>query len=92
MKSIKQANSRPRGRPAGSTSESKLVPHTETIKHYLAIGLSKRKAAKNLGVGYNTLDRFIKRYGATLGIAVEDGDTPGDDDGAGEENSNNNTR
>lgn len=45
----------------GSTGKLKLESHADAIEQYLHIGLSKRKTAKRLGVGYNTLIRFLKR-------------------------------
>ena len=51
-----------RGRQPGSKGKLKLESQKAQIQHFLDIGLSKRKAAKNLQVGYNTLDRFIQRH------------------------------
>ena len=51
------------GRPPGSGGRLKLDGHEDQIRGYLAIGLSRRKMAKVLGVAYNTLDRFIGRKG-----------------------------
>lgn len=48
------------GRPKGSKSTSKLAGRAEEIKNYLAIGLSKRKIAKQLGVSFNTLQRYLR--------------------------------
>lgn len=49
------------GRPPGSNGRLKLDERENEIRGYLAIGLTKRKMAKALGVAYNTLDRFISR-------------------------------
>lgn len=49
------------GRPPGSTGRLKLDERLDEIRGFLAIGLSKRRIAKNLGVAYNTLDRFMDR-------------------------------
>lgn len=49
------------GRPRGSTGRLKLDEREDEIRGYIAIGLSKRRMAKNLGVAYNTIDRFIER-------------------------------
>ncbi len=50
------------GRPRGSLAGCmKLDGRQDEIRGYLAIGLSKRKMAKVLGVAYNTVDRFIER-------------------------------
>lgn len=58
----------------GSTGKLKLESHAEAIEQYLNIGLSKRKTAKRLGVGYNTLIRFLKRHVEGQGDEVADGD------------------
>jgi len=49
------------GRPAGRLGSLKLEPHEAQIQYWLDIGLSKRRMAKNLNVGFNTLLRFIDR-------------------------------
>ena len=49
------------GRPPNRPGRMKLDGQEGTVRGYLAIGLSKRKIAKKLGVAYNTIDRFIER-------------------------------
>lgn len=53
------------GRPVGSTGRLKLDNDSKNVAeviHQLGLGVSKRQIAKNLGVSYNTLNRFIERY------------------------------
>ena len=49
------------GRPRGSTGRSKLDGQEDAVRGFIAIGLSKRRMAKNLNVSYNTLSRFIEK-------------------------------
>ena len=49
------------GRPPNKPGRMKMDGQEDTVRGYLAIGLSKRKIAKNLGVAYNTINRFIER-------------------------------
>lgn len=75
----KETSSKRRGRPVGSKGKLKLESQRDEIQHYLNIGLSKRKTAKRLGVGYNTLDRFLKRQDDTLSEDNAPVDTDGRD-------------
>lgn len=49
------------GRPKGSTGKLKLDGKEEELRALLAMGLSRRKAAKYFKVSYNTLRTFIER-------------------------------
>ena len=48
------------GRPKGALGKSKLDGNEKEIKNYLELGVNKTNIARIFGVGWTTLNHFIK--------------------------------